>query len=31
VLFTVDTYGRITSATNSIPASAGISIDCGDL
>lgn len=31
VLFTVDAYGRITSATNSIPASAGISIDCGDL
>jgi hypothetical protein len=31
VLFTVDAYGRVTSATNSIPASAGISIDCGDL
>lgn len=31
VLFTVDTYGRITSATNSIPATAGISIDCGDI
>lgn len=31
VLFTVDTYGRVTSASNSIPASAGISIDCGDL
>jgi hypothetical protein len=31
VLFTVDTYGRVTSATNSIPATAGISIDCGDI
>lgn len=29
ILFSVDTYGRVTSASNSIPASAGVSIDCG--
>ena len=31
VLFTVDAYGRITSASNTIGASAGVSIDCGEV
>lgn len=31
VLFTVDAYGRITSASNTISASAGVSIDCGEV
>jgi hypothetical protein len=30
-IFTVDVYGRITAASKSIGASAGISIDCGEL
>lgn len=31
VLFTVDTYGRLTSASKTVGASAGISIDCGEI
>jgi hypothetical protein len=29
--FTVDAYGRVTSASSTIAASAGISIDCGEI
>lgn len=31
VVFTVDVYGRITAASKTIAASAGISIDCGEI
>lgn len=31
VLFTVDVYGRLTSASKTVGASAGISIDCGEI
>ncbi len=31
ILFTVDTYGRLTSASKTVGASAGISIDCGEI
>jgi hypothetical protein len=31
ILFTVDTYGRLTAASKTVGASAGISIDCGEL
>lgn len=31
VVFTVDAYGRITAASKSIAANAGISIDCGEI
>jgi hypothetical protein len=31
VLFTVDAYGRITSASNTISASAGVTVDCGEV
>lgn len=31
ILFTVDTYGRLTTASKTVAASAGISIDCGEL
>lgn len=29
VMFSVDTYGRITAASKTIPATAGVTIDCG--
>lgn len=29
VMFSVDTYGRITAASKNIPATAGVTIDCG--
>lgn len=31
VLFTVDVYGRITAASKTVAATAGITIDCGEL
>jgi hypothetical protein len=31
ILFTVDTYGRLTAASKTVGASAGISIDCGEI
>lgn len=31
ILFTVDTFGRLTAASKTVAAGAGISIDCGEL